>query len=181
MDCPRCDGTLQPRTVEGVHVDVCDGCTGTLVPVNRLVPLLDAMSGPLLHVLDPDEPIEPSPDDGVHVTCPHCRRTMEPFGYLGMKTVIVDRCSDDMVIWADAGELGVMSVLHAKTTRRTEAMELQASERRNAMARRTSLALSARERSSRVAGAMLTGAGHMGAGYGSVWSLVDAIMGRYDE
>jgi Zn-finger nucleic acid-binding protein len=170
MKCPRCDGRLEARTLEGVEVEVCDTCTGTLVPIPRLVPLLDKLSGPMMHVIDMDEPIEPAPDAGETVRCPRCRKAMEPFGYLGTRTVTVDRCSDDMVIWVDPDELGVMSILYARTNKRTGERTRKEHEWRQRFSESTSRILSARARSHRVARAFLAG-----NSYGSLWNLLDDV------
>jgi len=182
MDCPRCDGTLRPKTMNDAQVHVCDACTGTLVRQPDLVRLLEALAGPTLQVIDPDEPIEAMPDPGVHLPCPICHRTMDAFGYMGERTVIADRCGHDMVIWADAGELGTMSVLYARSNKNLMKRYRQGQEERRERQRQLHLQMTSRARADRVASAMLTGAGHAGAGYGgNVWGFLGLLFGRDDD
>ena len=36
LQCPRCDGRLQPVMFEGVEIDVCDKCGGVWLDANEL-------------------------------------------------------------------------------------------------------------------------------------------------
>lgn len=118
MNCPACQSPLQPRAIEGVEVQVCAACEGVLVEVRRLVPLLEQVARPLAKVMDLDEPIEPQPDEGVPRACPGCSQTMTAFGYMGERAVTVDRCSDCLLIWADAGEIGIMAQMYGRQKKR---------------------------------------------------------------
>ena len=178
MHCPRCDGTLHDKAMGAATVQVCAACTGTLVRQADLVPLLHELAGPTMQVIDPHESIDPIPDPGKHLPCPICGQVMDAFGYMGSDVVIVDRCGHDAVIWADAGELGVMSVLYARSNDRLMAAYDEEQAQRDAKKAELELELTSRERADRVAGAMLTGAGHVAGGYGNVWQLLELLFGR---
>ena len=162
MDCPKCRRPLEPRTVGKVDIHVCPDCTGTFLPMNRLVPLLEAMAGPMLKAIDMNEPIETVPDDGQRVACPKCKRRMEAFGYMGTNTVTLDRCSNDFVLWADAEELGTCSLLFARTNKRLMVAQAKHDELREGMARTTRAASAGRAAAARVAAATIMGG--VGAG-----------------
>lgn len=163
MDCPKCRRPLESRVVGKVEVHVCSQCTGTFLPMNRLVPLLETMAGPMLKAIDLNEPIEPVPDDGTRVSCPKCRRTMEAFGYMGTNTVTLDRCSHDFVLWADAEELGTCSLLFARTNKRLQVAQAKHDQLREGMARSTRAASAGRAAAGRVAFATLMGGVGVGA------------------
>lgn len=181
LPCPRCDGVLHEKPMDGATVLVCDDCTGALVAQSDLVPVLTALAPPTMLVMDPDEPLEPMPDPGVHLPCPHCQREMEPFAYMDEPGVIADRCPTDQVIWADAGELGVMSVIYARTNKRLMARFRKDKQEREEAARIARLQGSSRERANQVATAMLTGPGHWGAGYGNPWKFLELLFGSGGE
>jgi Zn-finger nucleic acid-binding protein len=158
MHCPSCSEPLDPRRVaDAVDVHVCASCNGTLVPIPKLVPLLEALSGPLRHAISPDEPIEAIPDTHGRRPCPRCRRPMEAFGYLGTNLVTADRCSDDALIWTDAEELGTMAMLYLRTTKRVAERERFHGEMRESMVRTTRLTMSNRARANAIATGMLIG------------------------
>jgi Zn-finger nucleic acid-binding protein len=163
MNCPKCRRPLESRTVGKVEVNVCPDCTGTFLPMNRLVPLLETMAGPMLRAIDLNEPIEPVPDDGNRVACPKCQRAMEAFGYMGTNTVTLDRCSHDFVLWADAEELGTCSLLFARTNRRLSESQKKHDELRMSMARTTRSSAAGRAAAGRVAFATLMGGVGVGA------------------
>ena len=158
MRCPACPGTLQARTVhETVEVYVCESCTGTLVAVNRLVPLLEAIAAPLRHAVGRDEPIEAIPDTGTRRRCPKCGGAFEAFGYMGTNLVTADRCGQCQLIWTDPDELGTMALLFLRTNVRTGEREQALKEMRESMARTTRLALTARSHANRIATGLLLG------------------------
>jgi len=161
MRCPACTGTLQQHTVQQhtvhdkIEVHVCDACTGTLVAVNKLVPLLQTIAAPLRHAVDRDEPIEPIPDTGGRRRCPKCGGAFEAFGYMGTNLVTADRCGSCALIWTDPDELGTMALLYLRTSVRTAERERSVTELGESMARTTRLALSARAHANRVASGLL--------------------------
>lgn len=119
MDCPRCATRLEAKVAEPqIELLVCPSCTGTLVPQNRLVRLLEMIAQPLSHVVDVNEPIEAIPDKEGHCICPTCQQVMESFGYMGTRLVIADRCGPCAQIWTDPDELGTMALLYLRTNKR---------------------------------------------------------------
>ncbi len=45
MQCPRCDGKLEPRTFEDVEIDTCDKCGGVWLDSGELEQLTKRESG----------------------------------------------------------------------------------------------------------------------------------------
>lgn len=157
MRCPSCAADLTAKKVEGtVDVHAC-ACGGTLVAVNRLVPLLDVLGGAMRHAIGPDEPIEPVPAAAGRRACPRCRRPMEPFGYMGTTLVTLDRCNDDALLWIDADEIGALALLYLRTNKRTAARDKQHQQLREGLERSTRLTLSARIRANRIATGLILG------------------------
>ena len=101
-------------------VRTCAFCTGTLVEQPRLVPLLEHLARSLRGRVDFDVEPDAMPDNGERLPCPSCGKTMDAFGYMGTNKVIVDRCGEEGLIWADPGELGGMAVLYARTNLRVK-------------------------------------------------------------
>ena len=63
MRCPRCpESALEAHDVHGIGISACPHCEGLLIPQNKLVPLLDAMTKGWADELDPDMEIEAHPD-----------------------------------------------------------------------------------------------------------------------
>lgn len=181
MNCPRCHGELAEKPLGDATVHVCDACTGALVQQRDLVHVLETVAVATLQVIDPEEPIEPMPDPGTHLQCPICDREMESFGYMSSDVVIVDRCGHDAVIWADADELGTMSILYARTNERLMRRYRADRERREQQQRHLRLQMTNRARANTIAGAMLTGPSYTAAGYGNLWQYLGLLFGREDR
>lgn len=179
MQCPRCRNVLEARSVEGVAVHVCPGCQGTLVEMDHLVPLLDALCAPLVHIVDLEAPLEPLLDEGVRIPCPRCRETMEAFAYLGASEVTVDRCEQDRLVWADPGELGTMSLVYARVNARTAEHYAHHEALRQA-AEHAPAGVPGDVAATQVAGALL-GGGHLAAGYGSIGSIFALLTLDQDD
>lgn len=181
LTCPRCDGSLHDKIMSEATVQVCDACSGTLLQQADLVPVLTTLAPPTMLVMDPDEPIEPIPDPGVHLDCPRCRQPMEAFAYMDQPGVIADRCPRDHLIWADAGELGVMSVIYARTNPDLMAQHAKQKAERAYADKVAELQGSSRVRANQVATAMLTGPAHWGAGYGNPWTFFELLFGKSED
>ena len=121
MQCPRCGSAIRSGRFRGVDVSRCPDCRGVLVALRSNVPFLDRLVDELAADVDLETPIEPVAGPFGVATCPVCDVAMERFGYLGTKTVILDRCTPCLLIWHDGDELGTTAALHARTTRRLDA------------------------------------------------------------
>ena len=117
MHCPRCSQALVDKRIGDATVRVCSACDGALVRQKDLIHVLETSAPVLCDSIDLDAPIEPIPDPGQRLPCPVCGQAMTAFGYMGARTVTVDRCSDDWVLWADADELGTMALMYARSNR----------------------------------------------------------------
>lgn len=144
MQCPRCGAQIRSGRFRGVDVSRCPDCRGVLVELRNNVPFLDRLVDELAADVDLETPIDPVAGPFGVATCPRCAAAMERFGYLGTKTVILDRCSPCLLIWHDGDELGTTAALHARTTRRKDARERQLHADISAQNRRVDLLLRAR-------------------------------------
>ena len=121
MQCPRCNGPLDPATLEGVPLHRCATCEGVAVAQPKLIPLLRGLESVVSALVDVDAAVPPVADPPGPAACPVCRQRMENFGYMGTSVVFLDRCSRDALIWVDGEELPTLGVLYARTQRRTDA------------------------------------------------------------
>lgn len=116
--CPRCAAPLASRAVGDVALRSCERCDGILVPHGGLLPLLQGLVERMPESFDVDAvPLEPVADKGGTASCPVCAKPMENHGYLETRLVYVDSCRACDVIWLDAGELRMVTLLHARTVR----------------------------------------------------------------
>lgn len=118
--CPRCAEPLAAANYHGVAVGFCPECTGLLVDMAHLVPLLDGLVGDLGTAGDADLDIDAVDDHREAVRCPGCTGPMERFGYLEAKTVQLDRCEACAVLWLDPAEVGAAALLHGRTLARAD-------------------------------------------------------------
>lgn len=117
--CPRCSVPLNHGRLGPAEVDLCPDCRGTLVEQKRLMGLVEWMAGELLQGLDLDQEIEFVENPGAVGACPACGAAMERSGYMNMPQVLIDRCLSCRAVWLDVGELGAMSLIYARTERRS--------------------------------------------------------------
>lgn len=118
--CPRCNKPLLERTVGTAAIEACDACQGLLVEQKHLVPLLSFLSKNSADVLDLDHPPEAVADSNPPIPCPDCEKTMQRFGYMESRLVMLDRCNACWLVWIDDGELPPMVHMHARLTRQTD-------------------------------------------------------------
>lgn len=118
--CPRCSVELCAGEYRGLQLDMCNQCFGILLERQRLLGLLDAMSTELREQIDLNMPLEAIPDRGVQIVCPRCRSDMEHNGYMEAKWVMIDSCSACQVVWLDTDELGLASLMYARSRMRAE-------------------------------------------------------------
>lgn len=118
--CPRCSAELVPGEFRGLQLDMCAQCSGILLEQVRLLSLLDAMMQELREQIDLNLPLEAVPDRGVQITCPRCHGDMEHHGYMESKWVMIDSCPACQVTWLDADELGLVSLMYARSRMRAE-------------------------------------------------------------
>ncbi|MFT7519029.1 MAG: Zn-finger nucleic acid-binding protein [Kiritimatiellia bacterium] len=157
MRCPRCSSSvLAAKTIDGVPVQLCPSCDGSLVEQKNLIRLLDALGRQLANHIDVDTVIEAVEDHVDHAACPKCGKNTATFGYMGTNLVFVDRCSDCWLLWMDADELGVMTLLHLRTNRRGRKVFDTNKQRHAEHSRRVGRQLVARAQSNAVANSMLT-------------------------
>ena len=121
--CPRCVVGLRFGRYREVDIHLCPECHGVLIRQRLLQRLLKAMSRDLVKTIDPDHPLKPLPDKGAGILCPVCGGAMCNYGYMGTNLVKIDSCPECAALWLDTKELGVMSLIYARTERRKARLE----------------------------------------------------------
>ena len=91
-----------------------------MVSQRRLSPLVEQSAELLASQVDLAQPVPSVPDRAGTAACPKCGDPMVTFGYMGMASVMLDRCASDWLVWIDSDELITMAVLSARTTQRIE-------------------------------------------------------------
>jgi len=119
MTCPRCQGTLQSGSFGEAPVHMCDGCASVLVAIQHNIPMLTQLGAGLTDA-DLQAPIDVHhTDEGVR-PCPKCHAPMEPFPYMGVKAVTLDRCGPDRLLFLDVEEVTAAATLLIRTQRRVD-------------------------------------------------------------
>ena len=112
MNCPRCDGYLEPHTDSGVEVNECVNCRGIWFSRDELRKAKD-LADPDLVWMDFDlwkDPEQLAAKAG-EMPCPVCQKPMARIEYAGT-SVTVDCCVDGHGIWLDNGEFeGIIAAL----------------------------------------------------------------------
>jgi len=107
MQCPRCSHELQPATVGGVKVDVCqNGCGGIWFDAFELEKMdqPDESAGWLIDNIRIDLGVAVDTEAPVH--CPHCEGLeLMRQRYPNNHRLILDKCRGCGGIWLDFGEL----------------------------------------------------------------------------
>ncbi len=112
MDCPKCVGKLEEKTVEKFKVDVCFACEGIWFDKGELEGVIAADSKDKFDLDDlDDEELDGKELQSVNLDlnhkkgkCPRCAdgRMLEPEAY---KNILVDICPKDHGIWLDGAEI----------------------------------------------------------------------------
>ncbi|HXR40387.1 MAG TPA: zf-TFIIB domain-containing protein [Terracidiphilus sp.] len=101
--CPVCSVPLINASLAKTPLLYCSQCHGLMLPMPVLQSLIDAMRA------GREKPaVQTPPDRGDlkrAIQCPRCHRRMENHFYAGPGNVIIDSCSDCLLIWLDRGEL----------------------------------------------------------------------------
>jgi Zn-finger nucleic acid-binding protein len=113
MDCPKCDGVLEPNQVSAVLVHVCTKCAGIWLRYGQLRPLLEAWSQgmdfthPRHKELIIQGPRVGLNTDQIMGACPLCpaRTLMLPETRDVGALVRIDYCRRGHGLWLDAGEV----------------------------------------------------------------------------
>ncbi|MGE3805958.1 MAG: zf-TFIIB domain-containing protein [Gemmataceae bacterium] len=120
LSCPRCSGELRRGHFDSLDVHLCVGCKGVLARQRDLSRLLESVARDTAANDQPGAVIEAIPDKGAGVVCPLCSGAMENYGYMESKLVKIDGCMRCGVVWIDTDELGVMSLLYARSQRKLQ-------------------------------------------------------------
>jgi Zn-finger nucleic acid-binding protein len=123
LQCPVCGKGLKTASLAGVSVRICPECRGTLIAQLDMIRTLEAMSKEMLKTLDPDEHLDPVPNQRGALACPSCRAGMAKDNYCSAGLVFFDRCEACRLLWLGTDELGTMTLMWARMERRLERVQ----------------------------------------------------------
>ena len=123
--CPACQIPLRIESYEGVRVDRCPQCRGSLLPGYRL----DIIK----HTREKDEATlrdeartEFHGDTRRSFRCPHCQATMEKQALSRRYSdLCLDLCRTCKYVWLDGGELALAQLLFEHSTVGQDIQEMQ--------------------------------------------------------
>ena len=118
--CPRDDQELQEGSFHDVPILLCSGCRGVLIKQTSLYPLLLQMAKELSKDISFDSELEPVPDKGGGIDCPNCNASMENYGYMGGREIMIDSCNQCTKLWIDTAELAAMCFMNERANKRFE-------------------------------------------------------------
>lgn len=118
ITCPRDQQKLDEGKFHEVPVLHCATCDGVLIKQTSLYPLLTEMARELSKDISFDSEMEPVPDKGAGISCPHCHANMENYGYMGGRTIMIDSCSQCLELWIDTNELATMCFMNERSNKR---------------------------------------------------------------
>ena len=118
--CPACGQGLKTASLAGVSVRLCPQCRGTLLAQIDMIRTLEAMSSEMLKGFDPDEQLDPVPNQRGAIACPVCAGAMTKDNYCSAGLVFFDRCEACRLLWLGTEELGTMTLMWARMERRLE-------------------------------------------------------------
>src|SRR6185436_1280149 len=121
--CPACGQGLKTASLAGVSVRICPQCRGTLLAQIDMIRTLEAMSSEMLKSFDPDEHLDPVPNQRGAIACPACAGPMTKDNYCGAGLVFFDRCEACRLLWLGTDELGTMTLMWARMERRLERVQ----------------------------------------------------------
>jgi membrane associated rhomboid family serine protease/Zn-finger nucleic acid-binding protein len=110
MQCPVCKVTLTEREVAGAALQFCSNCGGLLCPRDTFRQYLAALQQSPLDELTTSEllgrkAVPPFLLPPEAKSCPGCGEAMASFNYAYDSNIILDRCSNCNLIWADRDEI----------------------------------------------------------------------------
>ena len=102
MNCPKCDGVLEPAQIRDTQVDQCSTCRGIWFDEDELPTLLaltPTQLRPLAGGASPEE------TDRRPAVCPRDQSSLLRVHSANAPRVIVDSCPACRGLWLDGGEL----------------------------------------------------------------------------
>ncbi|MGA7343236.1 MAG: zf-TFIIB domain-containing protein [Terracidiphilus sp.] len=103
LHCPVCNIPLWDATLAGIKLCACKQCSGMLIPMAALEPLIEELRDAGAEI---EIPSPPDPDD-LHrqLSCPKCRRQFDMHFYLGGGGSVIGGCEQCLLDWLDGGVL----------------------------------------------------------------------------
>ncbi len=115
MDCPKCVGKLEEKTIEGIEVDVCTVCEGIWFDAGELEAVIKKDSKDFDYIdvgreaFDGKELATAGIDlDSRKGKCPRCGTELVQTQYEKGHKVRVDICPQGHGLWLDGGEIELL-------------------------------------------------------------------------
>lgn len=99
---------------------MCEQCNGIVLLQSDLTKFLEKFAADMVQNIDVDAEIPESDVIAAQIPCPQCGLTMENYGYMGSKSVLIDSCFRCRTLWLDQDDLYAMAVLYARTNLRQD-------------------------------------------------------------
>ena len=99
LKCPRCESTLGPMEMVGVHIDVCPMCNGCWLDRNEINQLTRSRGSNAVVV-------ELVGKNDSYIPCPRCKaKTLQEGHHAHRPGLLLDECKQCGGVWLDRGEL----------------------------------------------------------------------------
>ncbi len=100
MNCPKCSGTLKPKTIDQIEVDQCSACSGIWFDIGEF----DKIIASSYHNELTNVAANNAGQNEMHVACPNCKGSTQMVQLTTPKGVVIDKCTRCSGIWLDGGE-----------------------------------------------------------------------------
>lgn len=117
MHCPKCGDWLREVEYESVRINTCDSCGGEVIRPSALRAIVHRREmqfpEPLKLALADCAPSfgPPRSTAAPSLSCPACRRAMQPINYGGDTDIVLDRCTGCGAMFLDHEELEKIQIL----------------------------------------------------------------------
>lgn len=110
LACPKCEGTLKVRSVDGINIHRCDSCAGILVQRVDLEFIADTRNW-ADNADTGDEDVGKTHDPQDSLSCPSCKSRMIHMVDYDQPHIGFEHCQICGGVYLDAGELRDMAEL----------------------------------------------------------------------
>ncbi|PKO12882.1 MAG: hypothetical protein CVU39_22360 [Chloroflexi bacterium HGW-Chloroflexi-10] len=111
--CPKCNEPLVAAIVKNIRIFSCANCRGNLIDQSKILPLLRRAN--LFESISQDLNDSQNNSELTRTAvCPSCQKLMDVYPYGGSGNIIIQGCSQCLLVWLDFGELS--RIIHSYLT-----------------------------------------------------------------